>query len=223
MTTRKVDLTFTIHEGMTTFPVPWHPFVEITVLGRHGLEQRETRKLVIGTHTGTHCDAPRHFVPGGQTVDQLSLDTLIGPAFVLDFSSARPFEEIDVPAFEAQLGHRRPERLVMRFDWSDRWGSLSYYSDHPFISEAAARWIVAHGVRLLAMDTPMPDDPQNGRGSEHDSPNHKILLANGVVLVEYLCNLKLLRGRDVDLTVLPLKILEGDGAPARCVAIEQES
>ena len=93
---RIIDLTFPIHEGMTTFPAPWHPFVEITQLGRHGLEGRETRKIVIGSHTGTHCDAPRHFIPGGATIDEIPLDVFIGPAVVCDLSGAPASQAITV-------------------------------------------------------------------------------------------------------------------------------
>lgn len=217
---RIVDLTYPIHEGMTTFPSHWHPVVEVTILGRHGIENRETRKVVLGTHTGTHCDAPRHFVPGGQTVDDLRLETLIGPAVVVDLSKSCPSQELDVADLEKELGRREVERLVLRFDWSDHWGTREYYTAHPFISEAAARWVVDRGVKLLAMDTPMPDNPANGWGSDRDSPNHKILLGSGVILVEYLCNLRELSRSEIDLVVLPLKIKEGDGAPARCVAVE---
>jgi len=217
---RKIDLTFTIQEGMTTFPTHWHPFVEISQLGRHGIENRETRKLVLGTHTGTHCDAPLHFIPGAQTIDAVPLDTLIGPARVVDFSSARPFQELGVEDFEKELGNQRPERVVMRFDWSDNWGKLAYYTDHPFISQGAARWLVDRGVRLLGMDTPMPDNPKHGRGNDPDSPNHKILLGNGVVLVEYLTNLRSLQRKDIELIVMPLKVGGGDGAPARVAAVE---
>lgn len=220
MARRIVDLTFPIHEGMTIFPSHWHPIVEITLLGRHGIENRETRKVVLGTHTGTHCDAPRHFIPDGKTVDMLSLDTLIGPAFVVDFSNSQPLQKIEVADFEQQLGSHRPERLVMRFDWSDHWGKSEYYTSPPFISQAAAKWLVDSGVRLLAMDTPSPDNPADSFGSKLDSPVHKILLGNGVILVEYLCNLKELKQREIELIVLPLKILGGDGSPARCVAIE---
>lgn len=222
MKRRIVDLTYPIHEGMTTFPCHWHPVVEVTLLGRHGIENRETRKLVLGTHTGTHCDAPRHFVPGGQTVDTLSLETLIGPACVVDFSKSQPSQEMGVADFERDLGEGCPERVVIRFDWSDHWGKAEYYTDHPFISQAAAEWLVDRGVRLLGMDTPMPDNPANARGSTLDSPNHKTLLGNGVILVEYLCNLKELHQREVQLIVLPLRIVDGDGSPARCVAIEHE-
>lgn len=221
MSSRKIDLTFPIHEGMTTFPVPWHPIVEITMLGRHHIEHRETRKLVLGTHTGTHCDAPRHFVPGGQTVDAIPLETLIGPAVVIDLSGTEPSQEVGVQPFEQYLSDGLHERVVLRFDWSDHWNKSDYYTGHPFISPTAARWLVDRGVRLLAMDTPMPDNPAHGRGAPVDSPVHKILLGEGVILVEYLCNLKALRRRDIELIVLPLKVVEGDGAPARCVALEK--
>ncbi|MEI7752743.1 MAG: cyclase family protein [Candidatus Omnitrophota bacterium] len=220
MASRKIDLTFPIHEGMMTFPVAWHPRVEITRLGRLSVEKRETRRLVLGTHTGTHCDAPRHFIPNGKAVDQIKLDTLIGPSVLLNFSKAKKKQEIQISDLKLKLGSMRPERIILRFDWSKRWGRNDYYSDHPFISEDAARWLVSRGLKLLAMDTPMPDNPKNGRGSANDSPNHKIFLGSGVVLVEYLCNLKAIRKKSVQLIVLPLKIIGGDGSPVRCVAIE---
>ena len=220
MARRIVDLTYLIHEGMTTFPTHYHPVVEITQLGRFGIEDRETRRITMGTHTGTHCDAPRHFIPGGTTVENLDLNVLIGPAVVLDLTSAGPFGAVDEADLERALRGRRPQRLVLRFDWSNHWGKMTYYTDHPFLTQEAAKWLVEQGVRLLAMDTPMPDDPKNGRGTPLDSPNHKILLGAGVVLVEYLCNLAALTRDEVELIVLPMKIKEGDGSPVRCVAIE---
>jgi kynurenine formamidase len=219
---RIVDLSYTIHEGMTTFPVHWHPPVEITQLGRHGIENRETRKIVLGTHTGTHCDAPRHFVPGGATMDQLPLDTFIGPARLVDFSTAADGHEVSRGELADRLAESRPQRLVLRFDWDRHWGKRKYYSDHPFLSDDAARWLLRTGVKLLAMDTPMPDNPANGSSSANDSPVHKILLGGGVVLVEYLTNLAALRRSVFDLLVMPLKIRDGDGAPARVAAIEEE-
>jgi len=217
---RVVDLTFPIHEGMTTFPVPWHPVVEISILGRHGIENRETRKITLGTHTGTHCDAPRHFVPGGISVDELSLYILTGPAYVLNFSLLAELSEINSHDLELALGENRPERLVLRFDWCRKWGTMEYYSEHPYLTEEAGEWLVARGIRLIAMDTPMPDNPKNGRGTVNDSPLHKIFLKHGVIIVEYLCNLKELTQENIELIVLPLKIAGADGAPVRCIAYE---
>src|SRR5262249_15569778 len=220
MATRKIDLTFPIHEGMQTFPTHWHPFVEITQLGRHGIENRETRKLVLGTHTGTHVDAPRHFIPNGATIDEVPLEQLTGRATVLNLSNAKCFREISANDIATAAADRPLDRVVLRFDWSDQIGTMAYYSDHPFLSEAAAQWLVDRGCRLLAMDTPMPDDPRNGRGCVKDSPNHKILLGNGVILVEYLTNLRAITRSDIMLVVAPLKIECGDGSPARVFAIE---
>lgn len=215
---RIVDLTFPIHEGMLTFPAPHHPFVEITQLARHGVENRETRKVVLGTHTGTHCDAPLHFIPGGSTVDQIPPEVLVGPAAVCDFSS-RDGGPIDVADLEAALDGRRADRIVMRFGWSRRYGKIEYYSGHPYLTTAAAEWLVRRGVKLLGMDAPQLDNPLHGRAAVVDSPIHKILLGAEVVLVEYLCNLELLTSPEVQLIVAPLKILGADGAPARCFAI----
>jgi kynurenine formamidase len=217
---RIVDLTYPIHEGMTTFPVPWHPVVEITQLGRHGIENRETRKVVLGTHTGTHCDAPRHFVPGGSTVDQIPLSVLVGPALVLDLTAAPEGTGVEPADLEGRVKGRKAERLVLRFGWDRFWGSRRYYSGHPYLTKASARWLVERGVRLLGMDTPMPDNPGEGAGSQEDSPIHKILLGSQVILLEYLANLGELRHEEVTLVALPLKIRDGDGSPVRCIAIE---
>ena len=204
-----------------TFPTHWHPVVEITILGRHGIEGRETRKVVLGTHIGTHADAPRHFIPNGQTIDEIPLDVLIGPATVVDFTGCQPLQPIDIADLEQKLHGKIPARLILRTGWSEYFGNLKFYNEYPFLSENAAQWLVEKGVRLIAMDTPSPDNPAHSRGTPKDSPNHKVLLGAEVVLVEYLANLKSLTAPEVELIVLPLKLKGCDGSPARCVAIEK--
>ncbi len=216
-----IDLSLPIEEGMMTFPTHWHPVVEITILGRHGIEGRETRKIVLGTHIGTHADAPRHFIPNGRTIDEVPLEVLIGPATVADFTGCPPLHEIDIPELKQKLPGKIPARLILRTNWSDHFGHLKFYNEYPFLSENAAQWLVDQGVRLIAMDTPSPDNPAHSRGTPKDSPNHKVLLGAQVVLVEYLTNLKSLTASEVELIVLPLKLKGCDGSPARCVAIER--
>lgn len=218
--TRIVDLTFPIEEGMTTFPTHWHPLVEVSQMGRHGIENRESRKLVIGTHTGTHCDAPSHFIPGGRTIDQIPLETLIGPARVLDLSDLPDRFEIGPDLLRKRLGARVPRRLLLRYDWDKHWGKMKYYQDHPFLAPTAARWLLARGVRVLGVDAPMPDNPNHGWKNDPDSPIHKILLRRKVVLLEYLTNLRKIRSREFQLVAMPLRIRGGDGAPMRCAAVE---
>lgn len=207
---------------MTTYPVHWHPVVEITQLARHGIENRETRRIVLGTHCGTHIDAPRHLIPGGATVETISVDLFVGPARVLDMRPVEcPKKCYHVRDFQRLLGDERPLRLVLRFDWSDHWGTMKFYTDQPFISEEAAQWLVDRGVRLLAMDTPQVDSPDHGRSGAKDSPNHKIMLGQGVIFVEYCTNLRQLSRQEVELVVAPLNILGADGAPARVFGIER--
>ena len=113
-------------------------------------------------------------------------------------------------------------RIVVRFDWDLRaLGKNRYYWEHPYFTQAACQWLVDNGCRLIALDTPQPDNPKNGRGTDNDAPNHKILLGAGVVIVEYLVNIRSVSSREIDLFVAPLKIKEGDGAPVRCFAVER--
>jgi arylformamidase len=222
MTRRIVDLTMALHEGMQTFPAHWHPFVEVTQMGRHGIENRETRKLVLGTHTGTHIDAPRHFVPGGATVDQIDLAQINGEAILIDLSHVPAGTGVDVALLEAAVAGRPVTRVLIRFDWCKNLGTMGYYTDQPWLEEEAAQWLVDHGCRLVGLDVAMPDNPKNGKSSGNDSPNHKIFLGSGTIILEYLVNLGSIGAARFDLVVAPLKIRDGDGAPARCFAIVQE-
>jgi len=214
-----VDLTMPIAEGMQTFPRHWHPMVEISQLGRFGIEDRETRKLVLGTHTGTHMDAPRHFVPGGLTVDEIPLTQLVGTATVVDLSASPPASEISVQTLIDACEGRNIEKLLLRFDGDKLLGTNQYYTGQCWLSTDAAEWLVDNGCRLLGIDLPMPDNPKHGWGDELDSPIHKILLGSGVVLVEYLVNLRELPNTEFQIVVAPLKIVGADGSPVRCFAV----
>lgn len=215
------DLSLEIREGMITFPVMWHPYVEISQLGRFEVEGRETRKIVVGTHTGTHVDAPRHFVQNGTTIEALSLEQFYGSAKLLDYSNLPDKTEITIDMLRAKLKDDKPEKIIFRYDWDDRLDTMEYYTHHPFLSSEACQYIVDIGVNLVGFDAPMPDNPINGKGSKIDSPNHTILLSAGVVILEYLCNLKFISSEEFIISALPLKIKEGDGSPVRAIGIEK--
>ncbi|MBV7298629.1 cyclase family protein [Enterovibrio paralichthyis] len=215
------DLSMMLEEGMQTFAAHWHPFFESTQLGRHGIENRETRKIILGTHTGTHIDAPRHFIARGETIENVPLEQINGPALVVDFSALPDKHEISREELCDALNNRCPERLIARFDWDLKLNTNEYYTDHAFFSEEACQWLVDNGCRVIALDTPQPDNPLNGRGAEKDAPNHKILLGAGTVIVEYLVDIRKLSQQEVTLIVAPLKIKGGDGAPVRCFVIEE--
>lgn len=218
---RIVDLSHPIHEGMLTFPGLNHPRTEITQLARHRVEGRATRRLVLGTHTGTHLDAPLHFIEDGGTVDELALDVLCGPAVLADLTATAPASEVSLEALQAALGGRlRQPRVLLHLGWAPRFGAMDFYTESPWLARDACAWLVDQGVRLLGMDTPSPDDPRLGYGSEEDSPNHLTLLGAGVVLVEYMNNLDRLSSDEVWLAALPLPVRGADGAPGRVIALD---
>lgn len=216
-----IDLSMTIEQGMQTFNSYWHTKVEIVQLASHDIENRETRKIVLGTHTGTHIDAPRHFIPNGKTIEELDLENLNGDALVIDFSQIEEKHEVTKDELISKIGSKKLDRIIVRFDWDRHYGTKKYYTDHPFFSEDACSWLVKNECKVFGMDTPQPDNPLNGKGSILDAPNHKILLGGEVILVEYLVNLKSIQSQEINLIVAPLKIKSGDGAPARCFAIEK--
>ncbi len=208
-----IDLTHPIEEGMLTFGAPWHPKVKIKQLGRIEVEGRETREIHLGTHTGTHMDAPLHFLKGIRTIDEISLHKLIGPVTIFDFSH---LEENAAVTAEMLKPLKLSKRLIFRFGWGKHWGTSHFYIGWPFFSRDAAEYFVSQDVQLIGMDSPSPDDSRIKLGSPEDSHIHKILLKAEVVLVEYLANLDCVS----DLTgwkiiALPLKIKGGDGSPSR--------
>ncbi len=206
-----IDLTLSIREGMPTYPAHWHPRVEINQLGRIGIEGRETRRLVMGTHTGTHVDAPRHFIEGGATIDEIPLDRLCGPASMVDLCDCSE----NLVISDKRLAEAAPRPvMVLRFGWDKHWGTMAYYHGHPYLSGPAVKLLISRGCKVLAMDTPSPDQSDN-----QFMPAHKVLLREGIILVEGLSGLGRIPSAPFDLIVAPLKIQGGDGAPARVFAI----
>jgi arylformamidase len=168
-------------------------------------------RLVLTTHTGTHVDPPRHFVHGGETVDIVPLDRWIGPCWVADCSAAGP--EIDVADLEHAAIPTGTERLLLRTTNSALWRSHpgTFYDRYVGLSLAGAEWVVARGIRLVGIDY-----LSIGQVHTTNVETHLTLLGNDVVIVEGLNLTEIVPGA-YELLCLPLKVRDGDGAPARVV------
>ena len=161
--------------------------------------------LHLGTHSGTHADSPYHYSVGDQTVDQLSLDTLIGSVRVYDFRGATAINA----AALAAAGVGSIPRVLLKTD-NSRWvrtGPMPPVWAH--LTEDGASFLVEHGVVLVGTDGLTVDGP----GS---SEAHLALLRAGIIILETL-DLSTAEPGDYDLICLPLRIAGGDGAPARAV------
>lgn len=220
-----IDITHDMEEGMLTFGSYWHPLYEITQIGRLHVEGRETRKIVFGTHTGTHMDAALHFVQNGASIEKLDLEIALGPVSIVDCSNINEDEPVGIDMIPRE---KIAKRMIFYFNWARFWNTPKFYVGYPFFSLELARYLVDNGVKLVGMDTASPDDSRikldsRSVGSAIDSPVHKIFLPNGVTLLEYLANLDQLNGdfEDWNISALPLRLKGADGSPVRACLFKQ--
>jgi len=171
-------------------------------------------RLACSVHSGTHVDAPGHFIENGSTVEQLPLDILIGRTWVAetlaaDIISPELLENLAIPSGTTRLLFKTKNSSL----WSDP--RHAFKTDFVALSAEAATWIVDHGIRLVGIDylsIQLFDDPE--------PLTHHILLKAGVIIVEGL-NLQSVRPGSYRLVCLPLKLIGSDGAPSRAVLIEE--
>lgn len=169
----------------------------------------------FGNHTGTHVDPPSHFIEGGNSVDKLPLDALVGPCRVVGYEGdghiSGAWLERAVPA--------GTERLLFKTRNSARWQQTGATFDRDFVAldESAARWCVARSVRLVGVDYLSVEPFESGKLGH---PVHLTLLRANVVIVEGL-DLGAIAPGKYELVCGPIKLAGSDGAPARVFLIER--
>ena len=170
-------------------------------------------RISAGVHLGTHVDAPYHFINDGRTVEQLPLDVLTGPCYVVQLPDG--VEAITAKVLEQTEINSEMKRVLFGTRNSHLWarGEAEFQTDFVAITEDGAEWLVERGVQLVGVDylsvAPYGDSV----------PTHTVLLEAGVVVVEGLNLSNVMRGF-YDLYCLPLKIAGCDGAPARAILIQ---
>ena len=216
-TPRRVhDLTALLETHMpvwATSPLP--TFEPVGIIARDGYS---IERVTCNTHTGTHMDAPYHFLEDGMTVDRIPPSQLVGPAVVLDLRGEADGTLYHPSALEKHWPkNARPDFVLLRSDWSHkRAATKEYLYDFPGLSPDAARWLVDRGVKGVGTDT-LGVDPYSNTKFEA----HKVLLSKGLWILEALDHLdQLSEGVEYTLVAGPLKIAGGSGAMARVLAIE---
>jgi arylformamidase len=201
------DLSMGIRPGMLVWP--GDDGVELDRIQRleDGAHSNLSR-LRCGTHTGTHVDAPLHFLPGGRAIDALELDALVGPAWIADLAGVRRIRADDLAAAGIPAA---TARLLLKTDNSDLLESAAEFrADYAGLDESGAQWILSRGIRLLGIDY------LSVAARDLTGPVHRLLLQAGTVLVEGLCLGKVPAG-SCRFYCLPLKLMGMEGAPARAV------
>jgi arylformamidase len=204
------DLSLPISPFMVTWPGDPPVRIEPRLRIARG-DSVNVSDLRFGSHTGTHVDPPYHFDDQGVCVDDISLEVLIGRAWVCEVTSER---DIDVAALHGNVP-KGTLRLLLKTANSELWHRDMQEFSPAFVTLTveAAHWVLEQGIRLLGVDYLSLDRPDC-----EGFPVHHALLGAGIVVVEGL-DLSSLQTGWYNLYCLPLKVAGGDGAPARAVAV----
>lgn len=215
--TRVVDLSVALGEDTQVFP--GDPVLRTSQATTVAAEGFNVLHLVMGSQTGTHVDAPYHVRDDGLRIDELPLGRFLAPLVVVDLRGLAPRQPItwdDVSAVGDRLGEG--VALVLRTGWSERWGTPEYF-DHPWLDLDATARVIALGVRTIGLDAPNLDETVLDAGRP-ELPAHQLIAAVDGVIVENLTGLGQVDFADPLLSVLPLRLRGGDGAPCRAVALQ---
>jgi arylformamidase len=201
-----LDVSVPLVAGMPAYP--GNPDFELQPLKRiaDGGSSNVSR-LILGTHTGTHVDAPKHFIDDGLTVDALSLDLLIGRARVVEISKRGGIGAEEL----AEAGLREDLRVLLKTSNSALWNDTGFHQEHTYVTEEGARYLVEQGVKVIGVDYLSVEQYKKA-----GAPAHRALLSQGVVIIEGL-NLSEAEPGMYEMYCLPLRIVGGDGAPARVI------
>ena len=209
-----MDLTLTVSDKIPRFPgspqpnfIPWENIKE----DGYNLEV-----LFLSSHTGTHMDAPHHFLEKGTKIHEISLEKLVSEA-VLIKSKKKGGESItktDIQKFEKNHGKiNNFSSVIFSTGWQRNLQKKYYFTKNPGLSVSAAKYLASKKINLVGIDSPSID-----LGKDSKFSVHQIFAKKGMLIVENLANLEKIKSSKFHLVVLPLKLKNATGSPVRAIA-----
>lgn len=210
------DLTNLISQDMSVYPGDPQPeFKPVSTIEN---EKINVTRLVIGSHTGTHIDAQKHFIANGKGIDKEPLDKFVGEAVVLDLSNINIGSGItDSNLDKVSEIIKDNDILLLYTGTSERWRKDEILANNfTYLKPSAADWISNHGIKCVGIDTLSVE-----KYGFKEGLTHKKLLSNNVGIIENLSlNLRKFVGKRVFLVCLPLLLKDIDGSPARAIIFD---
>jgi kynurenine formamidase len=209
-----LDLTLTISNKIPTFPgspqpnfIPWEKIKD----DGYNLEL-----LFLSSHTGTHLDAPYHFLEKGSKIHEISLKKLVSNAVLIKSRKKRneTITKTDIQKFEKKHGKIESfSSVVFWTGWQRNLQKDNYFTKNPGLSVSAANYLASKKIGLVGIDSPSID-----LGTDFKFPVHHIFAKKGMLIVENLANLEKIKSSKFHLVVLPLKLKGATGSPVRAIA-----
>ena len=199
------DVTVPLSKELIVYPGDPHVKINRRTKANEHDEKYNLSRYSFSSHAGTHVDPPFHLIEDGITVDKLPLELLMGRARVVEVTA--PF--IDEAVLE-EFDFTANSRVLFKTRNSYLWSQKNFVKDYVYITPGAARSLVNQGIKVVGIDYLSVDK------FDAEPETHLILLSAGAIIIEGL-DLREVEPGDYEMICLPLKVKDGDGAPARVV------
>jgi len=209
-----LDLTLTISDKIPVFPgsphphfIPWEKIKD---------DSYNSELLFLSTHTGTHIDAPHHFLEKGTKIHEISLKKLVSEVVLIKSkkNGGDSITKTDIQKFEKKHGKINGFSSVIFYTgWQRNLQKKYYFTKNPGLSVSAAKYLASKKVSLVGIDSPSID-----LGTDSKFSVHQIFAKKGMLIVENLANLDKIKSPTFHLVVLPLKLKNATGSPVRAIA-----
>jgi len=210
-----IDLTLTISEKIPTFPGSPQPnFIDWETIEKDGYN---LELLFLSSHTGTHMDAPYHFLKKGQKIDQIVIQRLVTEAVLIKIrkNADQSITKADIQKFEKKFGIIEDgSTVIFHTGWQKNLNKQFYFLKNPGLAVSAAKYLASKKINLVGIDSPSIDLGKNTKFSVH-----RILAKDGILIVENLTNLNKIKSEEFHFVVAPLKFKNATGSPVRAMAL----
>ena len=201
-----IDLSHLLKTNIPTYPED--PNLEISDISPQD-NTYNISLLKTGTHSGTHIDAPHHYIKNGENTNQIKLENLIGKTNILKTKTNK--QKIELKDI-TNLPKKLEKIVIIQTNWCQNWTNKNYFTENPYPSKELITYLIKNNVKGIGIDGPSIDSPENDE-------NHKLLLKNKIWIVENLTNTNQLKKDTYTTYFIPLKI-HTEASPIRAFIIE---
>ena len=210
-----IDLTLKISPQLPSFPGSPQP--QFITWAKNKTDGYNLELIFLSSHSGTHIDAPFHFINKGLKIDQIPVERFVCDAilFRIKKGTNQSITKKDIIEFEKKHGKiLHNSTVIFATGWYKNLLKKHYFDNNPGLSIDAARYLASKRINLVGIDSPSID-----LGKDSNFSAHHVLLSKDVLIIENLCNLEKIAGVYFKLIVLPLKLRGATGSPVRAIAI----
>jgi len=208
-----IDLSQSINSDIKLYP--GSPNVSFLKWSKYSIDGYDSEAIFLSTHTGTHMDAPSHFIKGAEPIDIIDVNRFVmNNVHLLKIAKSSNQLITTEDIINSDTDIKENDSIVFSTGWEHNYNSDDYMSSNPGLSPEAATYLANKKINAVAIDSPSIDS-----GIEQEFPVHQILLKNDVLIIENICNLTQIAKKILKLIAIPLKLQGATGSPIKALAI----